>query len=395
MLEKLPADILNLMNLLYKNGKKPYLVGGCIRDLLMGISPHDYDITVCAMPQEVVDICKTASYKCFDVGKKFGTIGVLTENGIVEVTPYRTESDYVDFRHPGHVEFVKDVRLDLCRRDFTINAMAMGADGEILDCFGGRADLEGKVIRCVGVPTERFCEDALRIMRAVRFASRLGFRIDEETRLSMIECKHLLSNISAERINCELQGILTHKYAYETVKNCKEILMQVIPEFYCSEFLKENSGNFVLNLFACLPSADKVTLEKISERLKLSGKEKLKLLNLQEIYKSVNFSENGKIIFDDKVKRLFIKYPYEDIRDVFLFAGNDCADILNFKDNGVYRLQDLAINGKELIDMKLFPVSKTSKILACILDNVACEKLKNDKTSIVDFVKKLNSSDFE
>ncbi len=395
MLEKLPSDVRNLMNLLDKNGKAPYLVGGCIRDLLMGITPHDYDITVCADPYEVVSICKEASYECFDVGKKFGTIGVITEAGIVEVTPYRTESGYVDFRHPGHVEFVKDIRLDLCRRDFTVNAMAMGADGKVLDCFGGKEDLAGKVIRCVGVAKERFCEDALRILRAVRFSARLGFRIDDETLVAMNECKQLLSKLSAERIGNEIREILICKYAYETATKCEEIIRKIIPEFCNSEFLKENSGNFILNLFACLPDSYKTTLERVSENLKLSGKEKLKLLNLYEIYNSVDFDGNGKIIFNDKVKLLFIKYSFEDICDIFLLTGSEISEIANFRENGVYRIQDLAINGKELIDMKLFPVCKTSKILSCILENVACEKLQNDKNSIVQFIKKLNASDFE
>lgn len=395
MLEKLPSDILNLMNLLDKKGKSPYLVGGCIRDLLMGICPHDYDITVCAMPDDVVSICKEASYECFDVGKKFGTIGVITQNGIVEVTPYRTESGYVDFRHPGKVEFVKDIRLDLCRRDFTVNAMAMSADGNILDCFGGRADLESKVIRCVGVPTERFCEDTLRILRAVRFAARLGFCIDNETLFSMYECKGLLSRISAERVSAELREILTCKYTYQTIIKCEEIIREIIPEFSCDEFLKQNCGDFILNLFACMSHSNRKAFEEIAESLRLSGKEKQKLLNIHEIYGSVAFDKNRKIIFDDKVKQLFIKYPYEDIRDVFLYTASEISAISDFRENGIYSLRDLAINGKELIDLKLFHVSKTSKILDFILKNVNCGSLKNNKVDIFDFVKKLNPTDFE
>ena len=202
---KIPQEVKDISETLSKAGFENFLVGGCVRDLLLGREPKDWDITTIATPEEIQKVFPDSFYE-----NDFGTVGVKTETtGIVEVTPYRLESEYSDARHPDKVTWANKIEDDLARRDFTMNAIALNIEtGEIIDPFEGRKDIEKKVIRTVGKPEERFGEDALRMLRALRFVSELSFVLDSETQSAIGEGANLLKKISKERIRDEFVKII-------------------------------------------------------------------------------------------------------------------------------------------------------------------------------------------
>lgn len=225
---QLPEKVGRIIGTLQEHGYEAYAVGGCIRDSILGREPEDWDITTSAMPEET----KALFDKTFDTGIQHGTITVLLEKEGFEVTTYRIDGKYEDSRHPKEVTFTRNLREDLLRRDFTINAMAYNETDGLVDIFGGLEDLEAGMIRCVGTAKERFKEDALRILRGVRFAAQLGFDIEEDTRQGMKELAWTLQNISAERIQVELVKMITSKRP-EMVREAYELGMTriVLPEF--------------------------------------------------------------------------------------------------------------------------------------------------------------------
>ncbi len=225
---QLPDKVNQIIHTLQQHGYEAYAVGGCVRDSILGRIPDDWDITTSATPEQT----KALFPRTFDTGIEHGTITVLIEKEAFEVTTYRVDGKYEDSRHPSEVTFTRSLSEDLLRRDFTMNAMAYNDTEGLVDIFGGLADLEQKTIRCVGNARERFGEDALRILRAVRFAAQLGFAIEEETQKGIIELAPTLANISAERIQVELIKMLVSpnpgllKTAYEL-----GITKVILPEF--------------------------------------------------------------------------------------------------------------------------------------------------------------------
>jgi len=201
---QLPKKVKLIIETLQSHGYEAYAVGGCVRDSILGREPDDWDITTSATPRET----KALFTRTFDTGIEHGTITVLIENEGFEVTTYRVDGEYEDSRHPKEVTFTRSLKEDLLRRDFTINAMAYNDKEGLVDIFGGMQDLENGVIRCVGNAEERFSEDALRILRAVRFAAQLGFEIEKETKEGICTLADTLKNISAERIQVELVKLL-------------------------------------------------------------------------------------------------------------------------------------------------------------------------------------------
>lgn len=235
---RIPAGAEQILHRLEEKGFEAYVVGGCVRDSLLGREPHDWDITTSATPQQVKKIFP----RTVDTGLKHGTVTVLLDREPYEVTTYRIDGDYLDGRHPSGVTFTRNLREDLQRRDFTINAMAYSDSRGLQDCFGGLADLEKGLIRAVGDPEKRFGEDALRIMRAVRFAAQLGYAVEEETLRAMKALAPTLSRISAERIAAELDKLLVSPHP-EMIRMAWEcgITAVVLPEFdRCMETTQNN-----------------------------------------------------------------------------------------------------------------------------------------------------------
>lgn len=203
---KLPQTIVNILNTLESHGFAAYVVGGCVRDSLLGLTPADFDLCTSALPEQMEQVF--AGQRLVLAGEKHGTVGVCTDTGVVEITTFRTEGDYRDSRHPDWVRFVGDVEQDLARRDFTVNAMAYSPTRGFADPFGGRQDLEKKILRAVGAPEKRFREDALRILRGVRFAVRYGLTVEPETRRAMDDQAGGLDSLSRERVFEELSKLL-------------------------------------------------------------------------------------------------------------------------------------------------------------------------------------------
>ena len=219
-----------LLDTLHRAGYAAYVVGGCVRDSLLGLTPHDWDLCTSALPQQGMELF--GAEKCIPTGLQHGTVTVKQGGGLYEITTFRTEGAYTDGRHPDEVHFVPDVREDLARRDFTINAMAYNAKEGLIDPFGGQADLQSGILRAVGVPHQRFTEDALRILRLYRFAARFGFAIDPPTAQAAQElCAHL-DCVSVERIEEELAKLLSAPApaAYLDEKIFGVVLPELSPE---------------------------------------------------------------------------------------------------------------------------------------------------------------------
>ena len=224
----IPAGAAAALDALERRGYESYVVGGCVRDSLLGREPHDWDICTAAAPEEVETVF--AGSRVLETGRKHGTVTLLTEEGPLEITTFRKEGTYSDQRHPDSVEFIDDVHEDLLRRDFTVNAMAWSPRRGLRDDFGGQEDLAAGLIRCVGKPADRFGEDALRILRALRFAARYGFAIEKNTAAALRAGRELLCRVSPERIFSELKGILCAPGAGEMLRAFPEVFFVFLPE---------------------------------------------------------------------------------------------------------------------------------------------------------------------
>lgn len=225
---ELPQQVKKALALLNQAGKEAFVVGGAVRDYVMGRQPHDWDLTTSALPEETKAIF--AGYPVIETGMKHGTVSVLLDGKMLEITTYRVDGTYTDHRRPDQVRFTPDVTQDLARRDFTMNAMAYHPQKGLLDPFGGQQDLQRSLVRCVGEPQRRFTEDGLRILRAVRFASALNMQIEPQTAAALRACRQNLVPIAAERIQTELTKLLCGEAVERILLSCREVLAVPLPE---------------------------------------------------------------------------------------------------------------------------------------------------------------------
>ena len=235
----IPAYVNFILSRLRQAGYKAYPVGGCVRDVLRGVAPHDWDVCTSALPEETERVF--FDLPRIDAGKKHGTVAVILDHRPVEITTFRADGAYLDNRHPSGVTFLPDLAGDLSRRDFTINAMALDEYEQPIDLFGGRQDLQNGIIRSVGDPKERFREDGLRILRGLRFASRLDFAMEPATAWAMIGERGLLQNISAERVFSELKGILVSPAAGKVLRDFAPVFFTILPELAPMEGFEQHS----------------------------------------------------------------------------------------------------------------------------------------------------------
>ena len=242
----IPESVMELMDRLENAGFECHCVGGCVRDWLMGIAPHDYDCCTAATPEEMQEIFRDRQLVL--AGVKHGTVGVVTADGVVEITTFRTEGGYADSRHPDWVHFVRNLREDLARRDFTVNAMAYSPRRGLSDPFGGQEDLKRGLLRAVGEPELRFREDALRILRGLRFAARFGFEIEEQTLNAMHTEIAGLDALARERVMTELTGFLLAAKAPDLLR-AVEILCRVLPELRATVGFDQKNPNHVRDVF--------------------------------------------------------------------------------------------------------------------------------------------------
>ena len=224
----LPAPVSDLLGRLTRAGFSAYVVGGCVRDSLLGLEPHDWDICTSALPDQMQEVFRDD--RTVDTGLKHGTLMVIVDHEPYEVTTFRVDGDYTDHRHPDSVVFVDDLTKDLARRDFTVNAMAWSPDAGLQDPFAGQQDLSANLIRCVGKPEQRFEEDALRVLRALRFASVYDFAIEPDTASAIRKKAPDLKLVAGERIREELLKLLCGKAAGRILREYPEVLAEIIPE---------------------------------------------------------------------------------------------------------------------------------------------------------------------
>lgn len=406
----IPKDAAFIINKLEENGYEAYVVGGCVRDSLLGIEPHDWDICTSALPEQVLEVF--SDYKVILTGLQHGTVTIVIDTEPYEVTTYRIDGEYKDNRHPEKVEFVSNLELDLMRRDFTINSMAYNDKNGLVDLFGGIDDIENKVIRCVGNPDDRFTEDALRMIRAIRFAIKYGCEIEENTLISLLTRKELIKNISVERINSELQKILDCEVeikSYDLMRNLVELLKPIIPDMHIIDvdIMCERMARSIPNFYIRLATLfDISSIEEILKKLKFSN---------EVIDNTVNVRKYGYKIFNERpvymsqfkyfARRLLHDVSFDEAVNAVQFARllgkeNDIviqchylstfyAFVLeSYYKKDVYTLSGLAINGNDLLILG-YKGKQIGKILNTLLDMVMQDETLNTKEKLFSCVKTL------
>ena len=243
----MPAGVRLIIDTLHRHGYEAYAVGGCVRDCLLHREPEDWDITTSAWPDEVMAVF--SGKRTIPTGLKHGTVTVLALGGAYEVTTYRIDGAYADGRHPESVQFTHELREDLSRRDFTINAMAYNSRDGLVDCFGGGTDLKNRVVRCVGEPEERFGEDYLRMLRAYRFAAVLDFAMEESMRAACIAFREKISCISAERIRAEWDKLLVSGHFHMIERFLNDYAPVLLPEVYALRGVPQNNPYHYLDVY--------------------------------------------------------------------------------------------------------------------------------------------------
>ncbi len=391
----IPENVMTALEILGKNGYSAYAVGGCVRDSLLGNKPDDWDICTSALPEQTAECF--AGYRVIPTGVKHGTITVIIGKPL-EITTFRIDGDYLDNRRPSEVSFTRKLEDDLCRRDFTVNAMALSASGEITDLYGGRKDLEAKLIRCVGCAETRFEEDALRIMRALRFASVLGFEIESETAKAIHSKKHLLRNIAAERIVKEFTKLLCGGCT-EILREYADVIKIFLPLGDFAEdtlsFIKKSPADPLLKLSILLAKSAPEEAEKMLRELKYDNRT-LKHVTLMLGTKKMALSNSI-----PQVKRLINRFGEEavSVADFHLHTGKITPEIhksITETIDGIIAngecctLSKLAVKGSDIAALGIFPQNKIGKVLFSLLEKVMDGECENDKNSLIKLAENLN-----
>ncbi len=437
----LPDEVRSALDIIHKNGFEGYIVGGCVRDSLMGISPKDYDITTSALPEQTKQIFH--EYRVLETGIKHGTVTVLINNYPLEITTYRIDAEYKDNRHPEFVTFTTKLEEDTARRDFTMNSIAYNDENGIVDFHGGENDINNKIIRCVGDPDKRFNEDALRIMRAIRFSSVLGFQIENHTKEAIFKNKELLRNISAERIASELIKTLCGNNVFNVLIEYIDVLGEVIPELLPMKGFEQNNIHHIYDVWEhtakAVESIEPSPILRLSALFHDIGKpdsyiekkgmghfyghanvsceitknilDRLKLDNytkdtVTQIVKLHDFP-----IKDDRfaIKKFLNRYSPElffmllkmkradDLaKNPIVFERLPTFDKIEqigteiIEEQACFSLKDLAVNGNDLIAEGFFPGKELGIILNQLLEEVIAEHLPNEKQQLLDYAKSIH-----
>ena len=437
----LPADVQNIINVLESNGHEAYAVGGCVRDCILGKNPHDWDITTSALPEQV----KALFERTFDTGIEHGTVTVLMHGIGYEVTTYRVDGKYEDGRHPKEVTFTASLEEDLKRRDFTINAMAYNDTNGLVDLFGGKADLEAGIIRAVGNPIERFTEDALRMLRALRFSAQLGFEIEQDTYEAIKTLAPTLEKISAERIQVEMVKLVTSAHPerirdvyatgltkiffpeFDTMMECDQVnkhhmysvgehtivSMGLAPEdkvirltMMLHDVAKpvcKTTDENGQNHFKTHPVKGADMARTVLRRLKFDNDTTDKVCNL------VKNHDDRPEINHRNVRRMIIRVGQENFQDLLAVKRADTLaqsayhrkekleyiDELERVFNEVVaagdclRIKDLQINGKDLIAMGVPQGQRIGEVLSTIFDSVVENPELNQRETLLNMAKSM------
>ena len=393
-----------LLDTLHRAGYAAYVVGGCVRDSLLGLTPHDWDLCTSALPQQVMELF--GAQRCIPTGLQHGTVTVKQSGALYEITTFRTEGTYTDGRHPDEVHFVPDVREDLARRDFTINAMAYNAKEGLIDPFGGQADLQSGVLRAVGVPHQRFTEDALRILRLYRFAARFGFAIDPPTAQAAQElCAHL-DCVSVERIEEELAKLLSAPApaAYLDEKILGVVLPELSPEALAAakpvaDACPAGERALPVRLAALLLSLGEDGIRRTLRRLRCSNAciEETAVL-VREAVPGVPVSLNiyarrllGKYNLCTVQRIAALGTALQPERAADFAALSELAEQLD-ADGVCCRVSQLAVNGRDLMAAGVPAGPGIRKVLEALLDGVIREEYPNERQALLAAVQQLAAS---
>lgn len=434
-----------LLNKLNRQGHEAFVVGGCVRDMLMGITPHDYDITTSATPDEVKRVFE--DYRVIETGLKHGTVTVIADGEPYEITTYRIESTYSDSRHPDGVVFTRSLTEDLARRDFTVNAIAYNPNVGIVDPFEGQKDIQKKILHCVGNPSERFSEDALRILRLIRFASVLGFDIEKETADAALSLKEKLIHVSAERVQSELVKLICGKNAGKILMEYCEILSAVIPELLPMKGFDQKNQHHIYDILTHTAKAvDAVLCEKALRLGALFhdiGKPSVFSLDSDGVghfynHASVGYQMTEEILtrlkFDNATKNTVthlvkwhdiqieanekgVKRALGKMTPEFFFMlialkrADNLAQNPSYSDRQAYydtlellakdilsknvcfSMKDLAVNGGDLMAIGIPAGKKMGLILKQLLDDVINEQIPNEKDLLLKRAKEIEKDE--
>lgn len=401
----LPSSVEYVLSKLKENGYQAYVVGGAVRDFLMGKTPHDYDLTSDALPSQISDVFKDFYQE--HSGEKHGTIRVIIDHKPIEITTFRCDEGYTDYRRPDNVEFVKDVYIDSKRRDFSINAFYY-SEGHIYDFHEGLEDLNNKVIKTIGNPSTRFHEDALRILRAIRFSAKLGYEIESKTKTALLDCKEELNLIAKERILIELKEISSTSNFFRNIKEYFPIFKLIIPcldkignsidDIY--NFDTKSYGDYIASLsalFSLREINNDFMLWKLFIKMDNESINAIKtLIKLKDINFNNSFDDdyiNGLILLSKPVDINVFKNYLINLYNLKRFKNDDIDSILNRVDilsegNTPYSLKDLEIDGNDLLKLGIEKNQYFKEILNEVLLRCNQGDLNNNRNEEIEFVKK-------
>lgn len=401
----LPSSVEYVLSKLKENGYQAYVVGGAVRDFLMGKTPHDYDLTSDALPSQISDVFKDFYQE--HSGEKHGTIRVIIDHKPIEITTFRCDEGYTDYRRPDNVEFVKDVYIDSKRRDFSINAFYY-SEGHIYDFHEGLEDLNNKVIKTIGNPSTRFHEDALRILRAIRFSAKLGYEIESKTKTALLDCKEELNLIAKERILIELKEISSTSNFFRDIKEYFPIFKLIIPcldkignsidDIY--NFDTKSYGDYIASLSA-LFSLHEINNDFMPWRLFIKmDNESINAIKTLIKLKDINFNNsfdddyiNGLILLSKPVDINVFKNYLINLYNLKRFKNDDIDSILNrvgilSEGNTPYSLKDLEIDGNDLLKLGIEKNQYFKEILNEVLLRCNQGDLNNNRNEEIEFVTK-------
>ena len=374
-------DAINILKTFNKNGFEAYFVGGCVRDFLLDKDFSDIDITTNALPEQVKNIFP----KSIDTGIQHGTVTILVNGESYEVTTFRKEDEYVNHRAPDKVEFVSDLKEDLDRRDFTINAMALDYKGKLFDFHNGEADLKNNIIKTVNDPNERFFEDALRMLRAFRFSSKLGFDINSNTLMAIKNNAKLITYVSIERIVNEFRKLLEGKGNIDSLQlMIDSTLNSYIPFIKDIKVIKDFSKYTFCQSLYILSIINNISFDEL-KKLKLSNKE----IKLVKEYDKIRNDFKNNI----PLELILYKYDIEDVRFICnYFKFRDISEIDKVK-LAITSLNDIAIESEEIIAfINKKPGPWIRELITLLEYEILVNGLVNNRNNILDFLEKMRDN---
>ena len=383
----MPSSVLHAIHRLNDAGYEAYVVGGCVRDSIMGNRPADWDITTSALPEQTSEVF--ANCRTIDTGVRHGTVTVIIENTPLEITTYRVDGTYSDGRHPDAVTFTPSLEQDLRRRDFTVNAMAYHPNRGVVDRYGGQADIKSKIIRCVGTPEDRFNEDALRILRALRFAAVLGFNIESKTANAIHRLSANLQNVSIERITAEFKRLICADSSVLIMDEFRNVIGVFIPEILsCDDFslLSRVPTKIHARLAALFYSADihSDTAVSILKRMRFDRQ------TINNVSLLLSCRVKDLLTEEQYILRLLNHLGPELIFDYLAIKEADSLTVLRVKElltqNPCYKTSMLAINGDDLLAYGIPASPDVGAFMNELLNAVMNGVCSNEKDALLSYL---------